>query len=82
MFAGFITSLRNEGVAVSLTEYLTLLSAMKHQVAQLDVEDFYYLARATLVKDERLVDRFDRVFALYFQGIAGISEGPPRRDPG
>ena len=74
MFAGFITSLRNEGVLVSLTEYLTLLKAMKHQVAVLDVEDFYYLARATLVKDERLVDRFDRVFALYFQGLSGISE--------
>jgi uncharacterized protein with von Willebrand factor type A (vWA) domain len=74
MFAGFITSLRNEGVAVSLTEYLTLLKAMKRQVALLDIEDFYYLARATLVKDERLVDRFDRVFALYFQGIAGVGE--------
>ena len=74
MFAGFITSLRNEGVAVSLTEYLTLLKAMRAQVAVLDVEDFYYLARATLVKDERLVDRFDRVFALYFQGLVGISE--------
>ena len=74
MFAGFINSLRNAGVAVSLTEYLILLKAMKRQVALFDIEDFYYLARATLVKDERLVDRFDRVFALHFQGISGISE--------
>jgi uncharacterized protein len=73
MFAGFVTALRNEGVAVSLTEYLTLLKGMRHQVALLDVEDFYFLARASLVKDERLIDRFDRVFALYFQGLAGIS---------
>jgi uncharacterized protein with von Willebrand factor type A (vWA) domain len=72
MFAGFITSLRNAGVTVSLTEYLMLLKAMKRQVALLDIDDFYYLARTTLVKDERLVDRFDRVFALYFQGVAGV----------
>ncbi|HEY4161855.1 MAG TPA: VWA domain-containing protein [Dongiaceae bacterium] len=73
MFAGFITSLRNEGVPVSLTEYLTLLGAMKAGVAQLDVEDFYFLARASLVKDERNLDRFDRVFALHFHGLQSVS---------
>jgi uncharacterized protein with von Willebrand factor type A (vWA) domain len=72
MFAGFVTALRNEGVPVSLTEYLTLVGAMKAGVAQLDVEDFYFLARAALVKDERLIDRFDRVFALYFHGLASV----------
>ena len=72
MFAGFITALRNQGVPVSLTEYLTLIGAMQAGVAQLDVEDFYFLARASLVKDERLVDRFDRVFALYFRGLASV----------
>src|SRR6201996_6899607 len=72
MFTGFITSLRNEGVPVSLTEYLTLLGAMKAGVVQLDVEDFYCLARASLVKDERLIDRFDRVFALYFNGLSAV----------
>ena len=75
MFAGFITALRNEGVTVSLTEYLTLLGAMQAGVAQLDVEDFYYLARASLVKDERRIDRFDKVFALYFQGLSAVSDG-------
>ncbi|HVO01399.1 MAG TPA: VWA domain-containing protein, partial [Candidatus Cybelea sp.] len=73
MFAGFVTALRNEGVNVSLTEYLTLIGAMKRGVVQLDVEDFYFLARATLVKDERLIDRFDRVFALYFHGLSTVS---------
>src|SRR3954469_12845768 len=72
MFAGFITALRNQGVAVSLTEYLTLIGAMKEGVAQLDVEDFYFLARASLIKDERLIDRFDRVFALYFHGLSAV----------
>src|ERR671924_1961806 len=72
MFAGFITALRNQGVPVSLTEYLTLIGAMKQGVAQLDVEDFYFLARASLVKDERLIDRFDRVFALYFRGLQAV----------
>jgi uncharacterized protein with von Willebrand factor type A (vWA) domain len=72
MFAGFITALRNEGVPVSLTEYLTLIGAMKADLAQRDVEDFYFLARATLVKDERLIDCFDRVFALHFKGLAAV----------
>ena len=72
MFAGFIAALRNEGVPVSLTEYLTLLGAMQAGVVQLDVEDFYYLARASLVKDERRIDRFDRVFSLYFHGLATV----------
>jgi uncharacterized protein with von Willebrand factor type A (vWA) domain len=72
MFAGFVTALRNEGVNVSLTEYLTLIGAMQAGVAQLDVEDFYFLARSALIKDERLIDRFDRVFALYFKGLGAV----------
>ena len=72
MFAGFVNALRNEGVKVSLLEYLTLLNGLKAQVALFDVEDFYFLARASLVKDERLIDRFDRVFALYFRGLQAV----------
>ena len=72
MFAGFVNALRNEGVKVSLLEYLTLLNGLKQQVALFDVEDFYFLARASLVKDERLIDRFDRVFALYFRGLQAV----------
>ena len=55
-----------------MLEYLTLLGAMKAKVALFDVEDFYFLARASLVKDERLIDRFDRVFALYFRGLQAV----------
>jgi uncharacterized protein with von Willebrand factor type A (vWA) domain len=72
VFSGFVNALRSEGVKVSLLEYLTLLGAMKEKVALFDVEDFYYLARASLVKDERLIDRFDRVFALYFRGLQAV----------
>ncbi|HVI91909.1 MAG TPA: VWA domain-containing protein [Dongiaceae bacterium] len=73
MFAGFIQALRTESVPVSLTEYLTLLGALKAGVVMLDVEDFYFLARASLVKDERHIDRFDRVFARHFKGLSAIS---------
>ena len=79
MFTTFILSLRQAGVPASVTEYLALLGAMKTGVADYDVEDFYYLSRAALVKDERHLDRFDRVFATCFKGLeaaaAGVSEG-------
>src|SRR5579885_2928341 len=72
MFAGFIAGLRAAGVPASLTEYLTLLRALKAGVARYSVDDFYFLARAALVKDERHVDRFDRVFAHYFRGLGTV----------
>ena len=69
MFAHFILALRQAGLNTSITEYLTLLGAMKANVAEFNVEDFYYLSRAALVKDERYLDRFDRVFGVCFKGI-------------
>jgi len=68
MLVEFFYKLRAADIPVSLTEYLTLLEALKQGVAEIDVDDFYYLARASLVKDERNFDRFDRVFGAYFQG--------------
>ncbi len=73
MFATFVEQLRTAGLPVSITEYLALMGAMKANVAAYDIDDFYFLARATLVKDERHLDRFDRVFATVFQGL----EHPP-----
>jgi uncharacterized protein with von Willebrand factor type A (vWA) domain len=73
MFAGFVEQLRAAGLPVSITEYLTLLGAMKAGVADYSIEDFYFLSRATLVKDERHLDRFDRVFGTVFKGL----ESPP-----
>jgi uncharacterized protein with von Willebrand factor type A (vWA) domain len=69
MFASFLLSLKQAGLPVSVTEYLTLMGAMKAGVAEYSVDDFYYLSRATLVKDERHLDRFDRVFGACFKGI-------------
>ena len=68
MLVGFFFELRAAGVPVSLTEFLTLLQALHARVALLSAQDFYYLARACLVKDERHYDRFDRVFAEVFRG--------------
>jgi uncharacterized protein with von Willebrand factor type A (vWA) domain len=65
---GFFFELRAAGVPVSLTEFLALLEALGARLAALSAQEFYYLARACLVKDERHYDRFDRVFAQIFQG--------------
>ena len=69
MFVQFFLTLRKAGVPASLREYLTLLEAMRAGVAGYDVEHFYYLARSALVKDERNLDKFDRVFAHCFKGL-------------
>jgi uncharacterized protein with von Willebrand factor type A (vWA) domain len=69
MFATFILALRQAGLPSSITEYLTLIGAMKAGVADYSIDDFYYLSRATLVKDERHLDRFDRVFGEVFKGL-------------
>ena len=69
MLGDFFLSLRKAGLPVSITEYLSLLDAMEHRVAALSVEHFYFLSRASLVKDERLFDRFDRIFSAYFKGM-------------
>ena len=63
MFSHLVLALRSAGLPASITEYMTLMAAMKAGVAEYSVEDFYFLARATLVKDERHLDRFDRVCA-------------------
>jgi uncharacterized protein with von Willebrand factor type A (vWA) domain len=64
----FFLMLRAAGVPVSITEFLALLDALKARLIGQSADDFYFLARATLVKDERHYDRFDRVFAAHFQG--------------
>ena len=69
MFIGFLLDLREAKVPVSLKEFLTLMEAMRKNVAGYSVDDFYYLARTSLVKDERHLDKFDRVFGHYFKGL-------------
>jgi uncharacterized protein with von Willebrand factor type A (vWA) domain len=74
MFAGFFLELRQAKVPVSLREYLTLMEAMEQNLAAYSVEDFYYLSRAALVKDERNLDKFDRVFGHHFKGVETIGD--------
>ena len=69
MFIDFFLKLRDAKVPVSLREYLTLVEGVDAGLANYDVLDFYYLSRATLVKDERNLDKFDRVFGEVFKGI-------------
>src|ERR1700712_4360025 len=76
MFTQFILSLRQAGIPASITEYLALLGAVQAGVADYSVEDFYFLSRATLVKDERHLDRFDQVFAMCFKGLEAAAEAP------
>jgi len=68
MLVNFFFELRQGGVPVTVTEFLTLLEGLRERVAWVSAQDFYYLARLCLVKDERHYDRFDRVFAEFFQG--------------
>ena len=77
MFIPFFLELKAARVPVSLREYLTLLEGMDAGLVQFDVEGFYYLARAALVKDERHIDRFDQVFAHVFKGIEALSGESP-----
>jgi uncharacterized protein with von Willebrand factor type A (vWA) domain len=74
MFVAFFHELKTAGVPVTLREYLTLMEAMEKDLAGRRVEDFYYLARTALVKDERNLDKFDRVFGHVFKGLELMSE--------
>ncbi|SLN39195.1 vWA domain-containing protein [Oceanibacterium hippocampi] len=81
MFINFFLQLRDAKLPCSLREYLTLTEALKAGVADYSVEQFYYLARATLVKDEKNIDKFDRVFGQCFNGIEFISEASEAEIP-
>jgi uncharacterized protein with von Willebrand factor type A (vWA) domain len=74
MFVTFFHELKSANVPVTLREYLTLMESLERDLAGKRVEDFYYLARAALIKDERNFDRFDRVFGHVFKGLELMSE--------
>ena len=68
MFLDFFLLLKDDGFPVTLKEYLTFLEALDRDVIGYDTTDFYYLSRCIMVKDERHMDRFDRLFSAYFKG--------------
>ena len=72
MFLRFFETLRAHKVPVSLGEHLSFLDALASGLSTYDIDAFYYLARATLVKDETLIDRFDRAFAASFAGLEQV----------
>jgi len=75
MFIRFFLTLKLLGVPVSLREYLSLLEGLNVGIAMYDIEEFYFLARTALVKDERHLDKFDRVFTEIFQGVEAVGGG-------
>ena len=74
MFSELFYELRKAQVPVSLKEYLALLEAMEANVAEMNVEEFYYLSRAVLVKDERNFDKYDVVFGNVFKGLEALED--------
>ena len=74
MLIDFFYSLRGAKLPVSVKEYLTLLEALKAQVIAPSLDEFYFLARMTLVKDEKYFDKFDQAFGAYFHGVATLDE--------
>ncbi|MEH6403307.1 MAG: VWA domain-containing protein [Sneathiella sp.] len=74
MFVKFFFTLKESKVPVTLREYLTLIEALKAGCAEYSVNDFYYLARTTLVKDEKNLDKFDQIFGHCFNGIEFIGD--------
>ena len=74
MFVSFFHELKAARIPVTLREYLTLMRALDGDLADKRVEDFYYLARAALVKDERNLDKFDQVFGHVFKGLDLMAE--------
>jgi hypothetical protein len=74
MLINFFYTLRAAKLPVSVKEYLTLLEAVKAGVIGPSVDDFYYLARTTLVKDEAHFDKFDRAFGAYFKGVELLTD--------
>jgi len=72
MLIDYFLHLRNSKLPVSIKEYLMLLEAIGKHVIGPSIDDFYYLSRATLVKDERNFDKFDKAFAAYFKGVHAL----------
>ncbi|WP_022696229.1 vWA domain-containing protein [Ponticaulis koreensis] len=80
MFLKFFTKLRDAKVPVTLKEYLALMDAMDKGVIDMEVEQFYYLSRTALVKDERNIDKFDKVFGETFKGIESMGDAVDVQD--
>ncbi len=72
MFLDFFLLLKNDGIPVTIREYLTFLEALDKDVVEYSVDDFYFLSRTSLIKHEHHLDRFDLLFGYFFEGIEKI----------
>ena len=73
MLINFFYELKKARIPVSITELLQLLEVLKEGLVYADIDEFYYLSRMALVKDERHFDKFDRAFSTYFKGLDDLS---------
>ena len=73
MLINFFLALKKARIPVTITELLHLLEVLKARLVYASMDDFYYLSRMSLVKDERHYDKFDRAFGTYFKGLEDLS---------
>lgn len=81
MLVDFLNHLKNAHVKVSITEWLDLIDMMSKDMIPPTLEEFYQLARLSMVKDESLYDRFDKAFAEFFEGIRALPDPIPEELP-
>ena len=74
MLIQFFQALRAEKIPVTLAELFALLECLDRQIVFADMDEFYFLARLCMVKDEKHFDRFDRAFAKYFNALAQVAD--------
>ena len=74
MFISLFNTLRATGIPCTLRELLDLIAAVEKNLGFADMEKFYFLSRAILVKDEKHYDKFDRAFDIYFKGIESLDD--------
>ena len=77
MLIDFFFTLKDAKIPVSIKEFLILLEALDRQVIEPSLDEFYYLARTTLVKDEANFDKFDKAFGHYFHGAQALFDKAP-----
>ncbi|HIG60884.1 MAG TPA: VWA domain-containing protein [Gammaproteobacteria bacterium] len=73
MLINFFMELKKARIPVSITELLQLIEVLKARLVYADIDEFYYLSRMTMVKDERHYDKFDRAFSAYFKGLEDLA---------
>ena len=74
MLINLFNTVRSSGVPCTLRELLDLLGALENRLAYANLDDFYHLSRAILVKDEKHYDKFDKAFEIYFKGIETLED--------